>query len=75
MSEGQDGAPAFPRKSDQYGVDLRDWFAGQAAEGLVAAADWNEARELGPKVVFEHIAKSSYLLADAMLDAREKEVS
>lgn len=51
----------------EYGMSPRDWFAGQALNGLVRAmtdahGTWN------PAVV----ATEAYELADAMLAAREK---
>jgi hypothetical protein len=50
----------------EHGMTLRDYFAGQALVGLLAGRR--------PEVVFtnEDAAKSSYAVADAMLDAREQ---
>jgi hypothetical protein len=55
---------AFPRTgvySDQEGMSLRDWFAGQAL-----AANGDEADSA------ENIAKLCYAIADAMLRERAK---
>lgn len=75
--ETKDGGPAFP--TDDYvpfpaggghrvrtgGMSLRDWFAGQALAGLIAAG---APRASGPGA----IAHDAYLFADAMLKEREK---
>lgn len=75
----EDGGPAFPvhpeahnRSDAEYsvlsGMTLRDWFAGQVVSGLVA----------DPNVTFHSqdaarkIAVASYMLADAMLKARNQ---
>ena len=55
------------------GMDLRDWFAGQALAGGIMAhlhdpacgTSWEDFKEL--------VAESSYAFADAMLKAREQE--
>lgn len=84
MSEKiKDGGPAFPRPPftpmqghDQFaqagfaatghaGMSLRDWFAGQALAVMTAAPDYSK----GP---CDHaIADRAYVIADAMLKARE----
>lgn len=65
------GGPAYPYdKGDKIfrGMSLRDWFAGQALSGLVAA--------IGPGyspnqlVHAEGMADDAYSLADAMLARR-----
>lgn len=53
------------------GMDLRDWFAVQALNALVAGhiashEDHHIADTDGP-----HVARSAYALADAMLAARK----
>lgn len=68
------GGPAFPATEDQmvaissYGMTLRDWFAGQALAGELAAQDgdgfWSDESALT-------LAERCYLVADAMLKARE----
>jgi len=73
MSHTTDGGPAFPipRNHDSGdaifargdGMTLRDWLAGQYIAGRAARRsikDWDES------------ADHAYLMADAMLRAREK---
>jgi len=54
---------AFPTVSGQTGMDLRDYFAAAALQGLVA----DHTRDNYP----EELAAYAYRLADAMLKARE----
>jgi hypothetical protein len=64
----QDGGPAFPVKYQSGGMTLRDYFAGQALAGFLAAHagqgvslpedDWSATR--------------AYEIADAMLAERAK---
>jgi hypothetical protein len=58
-----DGGPAFPTRyhEDMHGMTLRDWFAGQALQGLLASTKTSDGLA---------IAKDAYILADAMLRAR-----
>ena len=72
-----DGGPAFPQISElgdvaatSNGMSLRDWFAGQA---LVAVMDLCKCdiRNTNEKKS-EMFARKAYLMADAMLAAREK---
>ena len=68
MGQPHDGGAAFPRtQSDGGGMALRDWFAGQVVEGLMAG--WPSA--LGELPDYEAVAEYGYALADAMLKARE----
>jgi hypothetical protein len=73
MSTINDGGPAFPRSAafsnaertactEQDGMTLRDWFAGQALAGLTADPDMP---------TFHKCAEIAYACADAMLRARE----
>jgi hypothetical protein len=62
-----DGGPAFPTPSGVQhndGLTMRDYFAGQALQGLMSKvkpeAHWEDYR-----------AKWSYEVADAMLKAKE----
>ena len=67
MSAPDDGGPAFPHSSSpmrgdltEWGMTLRDWFAGQALSTM---------RE--PEYTsFEKIAGLAYKTADAMIAAR-----
>ena len=81
----QMGGPAFPRPrsarpkderfpdSAQEGMSLRDWFAGQALAGAIAASA-NETADpaISTQGYAELMARGSYRLADAMLKAREE---
>jgi hypothetical protein len=64
------GGPAFPIKgpimtSDEQGMTLRDYFAAKAMQGLFSCGKAHDEHTA-------HVtAKASYLLADAMLKARE----
>jgi hypothetical protein len=64
-----DGGPAFPVSTidnhTEYGMSLRDWFAGQAMNQQFSVTHiWDEAW-------IELAAKKSYAMADAMLKARQ----
>jgi hypothetical protein len=62
------GGPAFPlfAATGYAGMTLRDYFAAKALQGMIAT-DYNLAPEYVPS-----IAASAYVLADAMLKAREQ---
>lgn len=66
--EKKDGGSAFPTAyvdnapSFDLGMSLRDWFAGQAIAGC--------AEEVSDYTLSAY-ARDAYLLADAMLKARE----
>lgn len=81
MGRDIDGGPAFPRtmgwngltdyeehrcSDDQTGMTLRDWFAGQALAGILAATT-----VAGPG----ESASRAYGMADAMLAERAKEAT
>jgi hypothetical protein len=76
MSKTNDGGPVFPQSGaaayrwseqgerpgqlfESAGMSLRDWFAGQALIGMSGTNGMDD------------IAERAYLLADAMLKARE----
>lgn len=68
---------AFPQRVQdehdvlQPGMTLRDWFAGQAIQGLMLEERmWNSPDE--GMSIGEHIAINAYDLADAMIKARSK---
>ena len=55
------------------GMDLRDWFAGMALQGLIAScANPNSLTAPTDESDFIHFTKSAYSYADAMMEAREK---
>jgi hypothetical protein len=56
--------PAFPTHSTN-GMTLRDYFAAKAMMGLLTA-------EIVGEYSNEHVANISYLIADAMMKAREE---
>lgn len=72
------GGPAFPVTLDHrgcvgaYGMSLRDWFAGQALSNL-AVTYMADCRNQGDAAFA--LAKECYTVADAMLEARNKEVA
>lgn len=52
--------------SQSEGLELRDYFAAKAMQGMLAAcAGWSESQQ-------ERLAKCSYSMADEMLKAREQ---
>lgn len=61
--------PAFPTTEpgnpDKWGMDLRDYFAGQALNGWMSTYDM-----MDPNV--DRVAAFAYKLADAMMEARKK---
>ena len=60
--------PTTGQTTISEGMDLRDWFAGQAVIGLLMA-------EIVGDYSNEHVAKISYLIADSMIQQRNnKEV-
>lgn len=83
MSEFKDGGPVHPCRipilgathlNDEpapttmnTGLSIRDYFAAQAMQGLLAA-------KAGPLmvVVVENLANDAYTVADAMLSARKQ---
>ena len=79
MTTKNTGGPAFPiplnpgqsyqGQSPCDGMLLRDWFAGLAMQGLLAAQihGFNDRPANGP------FASMAYEMADAMLIAREKQ--
>lgn len=64
------GGPAFPvtvtneGDTGSRGMSLRDWFAGMAMQGFLASGiiDWRPTQW----------ADSAYIVADAMLAARDR---
>lgn len=62
--------PAFPvttsHEVHEDGMTLRDWFAGQALAGILAA---DPSSMMG----YDDVARSAWALADAMMKERERE--
>lgn len=70
MSKENNGGPAYPTQ-EYEGLTLRDYFAGQAMQGWLASYPESEQHP----VATHHenmVAELSYLMADAMLKAREE---
>ncbi len=55
------GGPAFPTGTAFQGMTLRDYFAAKAMQGLTT-------NSTNPK----EIAQAAYIVADAMLEARNR---
>lgn len=74
--------PAFPRSmislngafgssaySDGYGMDLRDYFASKAMQGIINSDKY--VGVIGVNRYEQRTAEDAYKIADAMLKARE----
>ena len=81
MSKSDDGGPAFPSHfvaQHMSGMSLRDWFAGQVANGILAAdplPDCDEHPHVSKadvKLDRKIFAGNCYGMADAMLVERKK---
>ena len=75
MNKINDGGPAFGHGDHQHGgsagMSLRDWFAGQALQGMLAHATRYRPRPEAPANWHDAIAEEAYEIADAMLAAQE----
>jgi len=69
MEKKTDGGPAFPLKEpltgDSLGMSLRDYFAANAMQGMLACP-------IQPQSGPEMYARDSYAIADAMIAARTR---
>lgn len=70
MNEVNNGGPAFPVPGEEtrmfdYGMSLRDWFAGQAMAGFSSTLSGVE------HIHWSKLASDAYTAADAMLAARK----
>ncbi len=66
------GGPAFPRDhayDGHNGMTLRDYFAAKAMQGLIASP---RGPASGEDATDEWVAKTAYVVADAMLSQREQ---
>ncbi len=57
----------------QYGMTLRDWFAGMALQGMLA---WPGDNQIGSAIgngTFDNVAGDAYSYADAMIAARNNQ--
>ena len=57
-----------PHRTDMTGMTLRDYFAAKAMQGLIASP---RGTPDGSDATDEYYAKCAYIMADAMLKARE----
>jgi hypothetical protein len=57
-----------PNRTDQTGMTLRDYFAAKAMQGLIASP---RGTPDGKDATDAYYAKAAYVMADAMLKARE----
>lgn len=72
MAKMKDGGPAFPvygspKYGDRNGMSLRDWFAGQALPGVIAAPVGARNPKVSEAAYSEEIARLAYVVADAMI--------
>jgi hypothetical protein len=78
MSERLKAFPGSSPRSMQPGMDLRDWFAGQAMVGSLSRMTGEELVALAESGAYheqslaEMMATSAYAYADAMMAARDK---
>ena len=79
-----DGGPAFPHAQRLWdndtqswavhsvgGMTLRDYFAGQALAGVLSSGDVEIKTIVSNKLAAASFTQSCYIIADAMLAARE----
>ena len=59
---------AFEHHPGFAGMELRDWFAGLALQGMLST----KRGEFVPLIEQKELASCSYSIADAMMAAREK---
>ena len=79
MSTIKDGGLAFPYRETEssgqychhYGISVRDYFAAQALAGILSSGDVEIKTIVGDKWAAASLTQSCYIIADAMVDARE----
>ncbi|GKI83995.1 hypothetical protein [Klebsiella variicola] len=70
MSKENNGGPAYPTQGYE-GLTLRDYFAAKAMQGWLAS--YPESNQHPVATHHENmVAELSYMMADAMLKAREE---
>ncbi|HHG0625402.1 TPA: hypothetical protein ACPUGO_004693 [Klebsiella pneumoniae] len=70
MSKENNGGPAYPTQGYE-GLTVRDYFAAKAMQGWLAS--YPESNQHPAATHHENmVAELSYLMADAMLKAREE---
>lgn len=87
MSNIDDGGPAFPQPQiiapngaidfpwngyGMGGISARDWFAGQALQGMLVSTEWR-ANFGFDKHAMNSAVEVAYRIADAMLSARKSQ--
>ncbi len=75
MSNAKTGGPAFPFGTAYSGMTLRDYFAAKAMQAMITndvihSFTMREANKVGIPEEFA-LAQMSFMVADAMLKARE----
>jgi len=65
------GGPAFP-VGVTNGMSLRDYFAAKAMQSYISDKEFIDACAFMGEDFKEQVARVSYLMADAMLEARVK---
>lgn len=87
MADSKDGGSAFPLQEQmqpaceggnawlspgQPGMSLRDYFAGQALpQAILHEREMRTARISPGDFKYDEIARAAYVMADAMIEARE----
>ena len=74
-----DEGPAFPMTGEgchnplysQPGMTLRDYFAGQTLAGVLSSGDVEIGNIISDKFVAARLTQSCYIIANAMIKARE----
>ena len=64
---------AFPIEGYSNGISIRDYFAAKAMQSIVSAPKEMAALidVLGAKTDYDKVSETAYVIADAMLRARE----
>ncbi|BDA55778.1 hypothetical protein [Raoultella ornithinolytica] len=70
MSKENNGGPAYPTQGYE-GLTVRDYFAAKAMQGWLASYPDNDQHPVSTHRE-NMVAELSYLMADAMLKAREE---